>query len=65
VVFNLAVGQITPPFGLCLFAGAGITGQSVITIFKNIIPLIVVLYSVVLLTSFIPDLSMFLVRYMF
>ena len=65
VVFNLAVGQITPPFGLCLFAGAGITGQDIITIFKNIIPLIIVLYGCVLLTSFVPDLSLFLVRYMF
>jgi C4-dicarboxylate transporter DctM subunit len=65
VVFNLSVGQITPPFGLCLFAGAGITGQSVITIFKNTAPFILVLYGAVLLTSFVPELPLLLVKYMF
>jgi C4-dicarboxylate transporter DctM subunit len=65
VVFNLAVGQITPPFGLCLFAGAGITGQPVLTIFKYIIPFIIVLYVCVFIISFVPDLAMYLVRTMF
>jgi C4-dicarboxylate transporter DctM subunit len=64
VVFNLAVGQITPPFGLCLFAGASITGQPVLTLFKHIIPFITVLYICVLITSFVPGFSLYLVKMM-
>ncbi len=65
VVFNLSIGQITPPFGLCLFAGAGVTGQGIVSLAKNVTPFILVLYACVMLTSFIPDLSLFLVKMMY
>ena len=64
VVFNLSVGQATPPFGLCLFAGSGVTGQSIMSLSKNSLPFIFVLYGCVLLTSFVPALSTGLLRLM-
>ena len=57
IVFNLSVGQATPPFGNCLFAAVPVTNQDVITLSKNAIPFIVILYAMVLLTSFVPALS--------
>jgi C4-dicarboxylate transporter DctM subunit len=65
VVFNLSVGQATPPFGLCLFAGSGVTNQSVMTLSRNSLPFIIVLYGCVLLTSFIPALATALVNWMY
>ena len=65
VVFNLSVGQATPPFGLCLFASSSVTGQSIMTLARNSIPFILVLYGCVLLTSFIPALSLAMVRWMY
>lgn len=65
VVFNLSVGQATPPFGLCLFAGSGVTGQNILQLSKNSLPFVFVLYGCVLLTSFIPALSLFLVHLMY
>jgi C4-dicarboxylate transporter DctM subunit len=65
VVFNLSVGQATPPFGLCLFAASGVTKQSVMALAKNSAPFILLLYACVLLTSFIPALSLALVNWMY
>ncbi|MDR1828226.1 MAG: TRAP transporter large permease [Methylobacteriaceae bacterium] len=64
VVFNLSVGQATPPFGLCLFASSGVTGQSIMALSKNSLPFIIVLYGCVLLTSFIPAISTGLLVFM-
>ena len=60
IVFNLAVGQATPPFGNCLFAAIPATKQDILTLSKNALPFIIILFVSVLLTSFIPEISMFL-----
>jgi len=57
VVFNLSVGQATPPFGNCLFAATSATGQDVVTLSKNALPFVIILYAMVLLTSFIPGIA--------
>lgn len=57
-VFNLSVGQATPPFGLCLFAAQPVTKQSIATLSKNALPFVIILYAMVLATSFIPAISM-------
>lgn len=58
MIFNLSVGQATPPFGLCLFAAQPVTKQSIATLSRNAFPFVVLLYIMVLLTSFIPALSL-------
>ena len=58
VVFNLSVGQATPPFGLCLFAAQPVTHQSIATLSKKSMPFVLILYAMVLATSFIPALSL-------
>lgn len=60
IVFNLSVGQATPPFGLCLFAAQPITKQSIGSLSKNSLPFVVLLYAMVLLTSFIPAISLWI-----
>jgi len=57
-VFNLSVGQATPPFGLCLFAAQPITHQSIGSLSKNSLPFVLILYAMVLATSFIPAISL-------
>jgi len=60
MVFNLAVGQATPPFGNCLFAAMSVTHKDIISLSKAMLPFFVLLFGTVLLTSFIPGLSMLL-----
>lgn len=58
IVFNLSVGQATPPFGLCLFAAQPVTGQSIATLSRNAMPFVIILYLTVLATSFIPEIAL-------
>lgn len=57
VVFNLAVGQATPPFGNCLFAAVSATKQDIMTLSKNAIPFLIILFGTVFLVSFCPFLA--------
>ena len=58
IVFNLSVGQATPPFGLCLFAAQTVTKQSIGILSRAVFPFVIILYAMVLTTSFIPALSL-------
>lgn len=60
IVFNLAVGQATPPFGNCLFAAIPATKQSVMTLAKNVLPFVIILFATVFLVSYVPAFSMLL-----
>ena len=60
IVLNLAVGQATPPFGNCLFAAIPATKQDVVTLAKNVLPFVVILFATVFLISYVPAFSTFL-----
>lgn len=60
IVFNLAVGQATPPFGNCLFAAIPATKQDIVTLAKNALPFVIILFATVFLISFVPAFSTFL-----
>ena len=60
IVFNLAVGQATPPFGNCLFAAIPATKQDIVTLSKNAFPFVVILFATVLLVSYVPIFAMLL-----
>ena len=57
-VFNLVIGMITPPLGVCLFVGCTIAGISLETLSKAIWPFIVLLIIVLILFSYFPSISM-------
>lgn len=60
IVFNLAVGQATPPFGNCLFAAMPVTKQNMGTLAKNTLPFTLIEFATVLLVSYVPIFSMLL-----
>ena len=60
IVFNLAVGQATPPFGNCLFAAIPATKQDIVTLAKNVFPFVIILFATVFLVSYVPIFSMLL-----
>ncbi len=64
VVFNLAVGQATPPFGNCLFAATSVTKLGIVELSKSVIPFVIILFATVFLVSFIPGFSMWLPSFM-
>jgi tripartite ATP-independent transporter DctM subunit len=57
-VFNLVIGMITPPLGVCLFVGCTIAKISLESLSKAIWPFILLLIAVLLIFSYIPGISM-------
>ncbi|WP_119306947.1 TRAP transporter large permease [Cohaesibacter haloalkalitolerans] len=64
MVFNLMIGLMTPPYGLCLFAGAAITSNEtrIGAISREIMPFLFISIGVLALISLFPDLVLFLPR---
>jgi C4-dicarboxylate transporter, DctM subunit len=61
MIVNLAIGFITPPVGVNLFVGAGISGLSIETIARATIPFFFTLIFSLAMITIIPELSLFLV----
>ena len=62
MVCNLAVGLVTPPFGLNLFVTSSISGEQPMTIGKSAIPYIGVFVIALFIIAFVPQFSMLLVK---
>jgi tripartite ATP-independent transporter DctM subunit len=60
LVFNLAVGTITPPVGSVLFVGCSIANLEIEDVLKKIVPYFVAIMIVLLMVTFIPELSLWL-----
>jgi C4-dicarboxylate transporter DctM subunit len=60
MIVNLAIGTITPPVGVDLFVAQSITGVPLTVLVRNVFPYMVVLLVVLLLITYIPQLSLFL-----
>lgn len=58
MVVNLAIGYVTPPIGVNLFAASSMTGIPVMEIAKKAMPLIIMFLLALLLITFIPALSL-------
>ncbi len=61
MIMNLEIGMITPPLGLNLFVASGISGMSVLQVAKAAIPFALVLLTGLMLVTYIPQISLFLV----
>lgn len=59
---NLTVGLATPPMGLVLFVAASVSGEKVETISKAILPFLAVEILVIMLITFVPEISMTIPR---
>ena len=60
ICVNLAVGQITPPFGCNLFVACGTAKIGLESISKKIIPFIIALLACVLLVTYVEPISLIL-----
>jgi len=60
ISINLTLGLLTPPLGLNLYIASAITGLKVDRIAYVTLPFLVILIGVLLLVTYIPELSMFL-----
>lgn len=64
MVVNLAIGLITPPYGANLFIGAAVANVKMETMIKTTIPIIIALMIPLILVTYVPDISTFLLKFM-
>jgi C4-dicarboxylate transporter DctM subunit len=58
---NLSIGMYTPPFGLNLFASQAIFEQPLATIYRGVVPFVLINFATLLLISYVPWFSLALV----
>lgn len=60
VVFNLAIGMLTPPMGICLFVACTIGNINMENISRAVLPLLAVMIVDLLIITYVPFLTTFL-----
>jgi tripartite ATP-independent transporter DctM subunit len=58
MVVNLALGMVTPPFGVNLFAACTVATISLDRVIKDLIPFIGVILACLMLISYVPEISL-------
>lgn len=54
MVLNLMIGQVTPPFGVCLFVIADVAKMKLDKLYRGILPFLIPLIVVLLMCTYIP-----------
>ena len=62
VIFNLMIGLITPPLGLCLFVANSIANVGFSRLIRQILPLFLVELTVLIIITFVPEIVIGLPR---
>jgi C4-dicarboxylate transporter DctM subunit len=65
MVVNMEIGMVTPPVGLNLFVTSGITGMSIMQVVKAAMPWLTVLLVFLMIVTYVPELSLWLPRWLF
>ena len=60
MVVNLAMGMITPPFGVNLFAACTVAKISLDKIIRELIPFVLVVFACLMVITYVPQVSLFL-----
>lgn len=62
IVLNLSIGICTPPVGTLLFVGSSVAKVPVTQVIRPLLPFLGIMVLVLMLISYIPEISMFLPR---
>jgi len=58
LIFNLCIGTITPPVGTTLFVGVKVGGVKIETVFKQLIAYFAAIFAVLMLVTYVPQISL-------
>jgi TRAP-type C4-dicarboxylate transport system permease large subunit len=62
LVVGLCIGMVTPPVAVTLFVACGLSGRSVTTVLRPLVPQLLIMIAVLLLITYVPALVTFLPR---
>ena len=64
LTINIELGVITPPVGLNLYTVSAVAGIPIGKVLKGSLPFMLVTLAVLILCTYVPNLSLYLVRFM-
>ena len=64
MIFNLCIGTITPPVGTTLFVGVKVGKVQIETVFRQLLIYFAAIFIVLMLVTYIPNLSLWLPKLM-
>lgn len=64
-VFNLGIGNMSPPFGLVLYQVCGLLDIDLATMSKACLPFIIIMIITLLITTFIPEIVLFIPNFIY
>ncbi len=59
MVVNLALGMVTPPFGVNLFAACQVAGLSLEQIIGRLVPFVIVVFACLMVITYVPAVTLF------
>jgi C4-dicarboxylate transporter, DctM subunit len=65
IVMNMEMGMITPPVGLNMYVASGISKVPLYTVIRYSAPWILVMVAVLLVVTYVPEISLFLPRLLY
>ncbi|RBP96074.1 C4-dicarboxylate transporter DctM subunit [Cytobacillus firmus] len=65
MIINLAIGMLTPPFGLNLFVASGVSKMSLAGVTRGTMPFIFVLIAALMVITYVPQLSLYLADFVY
>jgi tripartite ATP-independent transporter DctM subunit len=65
VVLNVVIGMATPPVGILLFIASAISGEPVTRVIREALPLVGICLGVLALIALVPQLTLFIPRFLF
>lgn len=63
MVMNLSIGTFTPPFGINIFVGQAVFKAPVSSIYPGLAPFIVAALAALMVVTYVPQLSLWILRY--
>ncbi|KUP91606.1 TRAP transporter large permease [Tritonibacter horizontis] len=62
MTLNLCIGICTPPVGSALFVGCSVGGTSIAKVIRPLLPFYALLFGLLMLVTYVPEISLFLPR---
>jgi C4-dicarboxylate transporter DctM subunit len=63
IVFNCAIGTVTPPYGISLFVASSVAGRTVVQVAKKLVSPLAAMFVILALVTFVPEVSLMLPRW--
>lgn len=60
IIVNLALGMVTPPFGVNLFAACQVANVSVMQIVRNLLPFVLTVLVCLMFITYVPAIALLL-----